>query len=404
MRILSIALAFLIANALCAQVLTQEDSLNAGLVRSDRPTVLSGYGEVKVSYDQQLGTGTANLTRNVLFLGHRFSDRITFFSEMELENARVEGGQVGGELSMEQLFIKFDLTNDIYLTGGLFIPRFGIINENHLPTTFNGNDRPYVEQFIIPSTWREIGVGLYGRSNSLPGLNWSIAAQNGLNAGAFTHGTGIREGRGEGSQANASNLGLSGALLYYTGDFRFQASGYYGGSAGLTQREADSLLLDYGTFGTPVRLLEANAQYHGKAFRAKVLATQVEIPDADRINRAYANNTPSSMFGAYGEFGCDLWSFIRPAEDRDLIAFVRYEALDMNASIPDNGIDDPTLDRTYVVTGLTYAPVVGVSVKVDYTMRTTGEPNPALNLNPYPQALPYFTRNGFINIGLAYSF
>lgn len=404
MRTLSIALVVLLANTLCAQVLTQEDSLNAGLVRSDRPTVLSGYGEVKVNYDQQLGTGTANLTRNVLFLGHRFSDRITFFSEMELENARVEGGQVGGELSMEQLFVKFDLNKDIYLTAGLFIPRLGIINENHLPTTFNGNDRPYVEQFILPSTWREIGVGLYGRSNRLPGLNWSVAVQNGLSAGAFVHGSGIREGRGEGTQANAANLGLSGALLYYTGDFRFQASGYYGGSAGLTQREADSLQLDYGTFGTPVRLLEANAQYHGEAFRVKVLATQVDIPDADRINRAYANNTPSSMFGAYAELGYDLWSFIRPAEKRDLIAFVRYEALDMNASIPENGIDDPTLDRTYVVAGLTYAPVVGVSVKVDYTMRTTGEPNPALYLNPYPQALPYFTNNGFVNIGLAYSF
>ena len=404
MKSLLIAFAVLGANTLCAQVLTQEDSLNAGLVRSDRPTVLSGYGEVNVSYDQQLGTGTANLTRNVLFLGHRFSDRITFFSEMELENARVEGGQVGGELSMEQLFIKFDLSKDIYLTGGLFIPRLGIINENHLPTTFNGNDRPYVEQFIIPSTWREIGVGLYGHSNSLPGLNWSVAVQNGLNAGAFVHGSGIREGRGEGSQANASNLGLSGALLYYVRDFRFQASGYYGGSAGLTQREADSLQLDYGTFGTPVRLLEANAQYHGERFRVKVLATHVDIQDAERINRAYANNTPSSMFGAYAEIGCDLWSFIRPEEKRDLIAFVRCETLDLNATIPENGIDDPTLTRMYVVAGLTYAPVVGVSVKVDYTLRNTGEPSPALDLNPYPQALPYFTSNGFVNIGLAYSF
>lgn len=404
MRTLYPILALLFCGALHAQVLTKEDSLNAGLVRSDRTTVISGYGELKVSYDQQLGTGQANLTRNVLFVGHRFNQHISFFSEMELENAKVEGGQVGGEFSMEQLFVKFDLTKDIYLTGGLFIPRLGLINENHLPTTFNGNDRPYVEQFIIPSTWREIGISLYGRSTRVQGLNWSVAVQNGLDAGAFEHGTGIREGRGDGSQASASNLGVSGALLYYTGDFRFQASGYYGGSAGLTQREADSLQLDYGTFGTPVRLLEANAQYLGEKVRVKVLATQVDIADAERINRAYANNTPERMFGAYAEVGCDLWSFIRPTEKRDLIAFVRCEALDMNAAIPDNGIDDPTLKRTYVVAGLTYVPVGGISVKADYTMRSTGEPNPALYLNPYPQALPYFTDNGFINIGLAYSF
>lgn len=404
MRNIGLLLLLIVVKILPAQVITAEDSLNAGLVRSDRTTMISGYGEIKVSYDQQLGTGVANLTRNVLFVGHRFNDRISFFSEMELENARVEGGEAGGELSMEQLFIKFDLTRDIYLTGGLFIPRLGIINENHLPTTFNGNDRPYVEQFIIPSTWREIGIGLYGRSRRWQGLNWNIGLQNGLDAGAFQHGSGIREGRGEGSRASAANLGLSGSLLYYVGHFRMQASGYYGGAAGLTQREADSLQLDYGLFGTPVRLLEANVQYLGEKLRVKALAARVDMPDAGRINRAYASNTPERMFGAYLEVGCDLWSWIKPAQKRDLIAFVRCETMDMNAVVPDNGIDDPTLRRTYVVAGLTYAPTGGIDVKADYVLRSTGSPNPALNINPYPQALPYFTENGFINLGVAYNF
>ena len=39
---------FLIIEAAHGQVLTAEDSLNAGLVASDRTTVISGYGEVKV--------------------------------------------------------------------------------------------------------------------------------------------------------------------------------------------------------------------------------------------------------------------------------------------------------------------------------------------------------------------
>ncbi len=387
-----------------AQVITAEDSLNAGLVRSDKTTLVSGYGEVKVSFDQRLGTGTANLTRNVLFLGHRFNQRITFFSEWELENASVQGGKFSGEFSMEQLFVKFDLSRTIYLTGGLFIPRVGIINENHLPTTFNGNDRPFVEQFIIPATWREIGLGLYGRSDRIPGLNWSLALQNGLHAGSFEHGSGIRGGRGEGSNASAANLGISGALLYYWKDFRFQTSAYYGGAAGLTQREADSLQLDYGAFGTPVRLVEANAQYLGDGLRVKVLAAQVDIPEARRINQAYASNTPERMYGTYAEVGYDLWTLIKPEQKRDLIAFVRYERLDMNAIIPGNGIDDPSLDRSYIVAGISYLPVTGVSVKADYVVRTTGAQNPALQYNPYPQLQPYFTDNGFLNLGLAFSF
>ncbi len=404
MRPLLPLLALLVSGAVQAQVLTKEDSLNAGLVKTDRTTLVSGYGELKVAYDQQLGTAQAALTRNVLFLGHRFNERITFFSEMELENAGVEGGVARGELNMEQLFVKFDLNKDIYLTGGLFIPRVGIINENHLPTTFNGNDRPYVEQLIIPSTWREVGVGVYGRSTRLAGLNWSVAVQNGLAAGALRHGTGLREGRGGGSSASAANLGVSGALLYYVGKLRVQASGYYGGAAGLTQREADSLQLDRGLFGTPVRLLEANVQYLGDTWRVKALAAQVDIRDAVRVNRAYANNTPERMFGAYVEVGCDIWSLIRPQQRREVVLFTRVERLDMNAVIPRNGIIDPTLERTYIVSGITYIPVGGISVKVDHTLRLTGEPNPALYINPYPQALPYFTRSGTFNLGLAYSF
>lgn len=387
-----------------AQVLTREDSLHAGLVRSDHATVISGYGEAKVSYDLQLKTGQANLTRNVLFVGHRFNQRISFFSEMEVENARVEGGSAGGELSMEQLFLKFNLNRDVYLTAGLFIPRLGIINENHLPTTFNGNDRPFTEQLVIPATWREMGVGIYGTLPRMPGLHWSAALLNGLNSANLSHGSGLVEARGEGSQASAANLAMTGALLYYWKDFQFEASGYYGGSAGLTQREADSLHLDFGAFGTPVAVWAADAQYLGQGLRIKLLATAVSIPDADRINRAYASNTPELMTGAYAELGYNLLHVLSPASERELEVFVRGEKLDLNAAIPANGIDDPTLDRGYLITGLTYMPVNGVCVKADYVFRHTGAPNPALLVTNYPRQLPYYQDNGFLNLGVAYSF
>ena len=82
-----------------SQVLTREDSLTAGLIRSNNTTVLSGYGQIKVEYDTRLKTAQANLTRNVLFVGHRFSKSIYFFSELELEDAKVVGGQPSGEMN-----------------------------------------------------------------------------------------------------------------------------------------------------------------------------------------------------------------------------------------------------------------------------------------------------------------
>ena len=349
-------------------------------------------------------TAVANLTRNVLFLGHRFNNNIYFFSEMELENAKVANGNTSGEISMEQLFIKFNLNRDMYLQAGLFIPRIGIVNENHLPTTFNGNDRPYVETFLIPSTWREIGVGLYGNLRSIPGLNYSIAVMNGLNSAAFTNGSGIREGRQEGSNATASNLAVTGALLYYVKNWRLQASAYYGGSAGLTKHVADSLQLSSGVFGTPVGLLEANAQYRKNGISFRALAAMVGIPDAFDINRAYANNTPSRMVGGYAEVGYNFYQLINANARKNLIVFARQEFMDINYTIPSNGIKNGVNKKSYTVVGIAFQPVSGVIIKADYVLRKTDERNDDLIVTPFPQAQPYFTSNGFLNIGLGYSF
>ncbi len=400
--ILSITFSFSIS-AFC-QVLTREDSLSAGLIRSNNTTVLSGYGQAKVEYDFQLKTAEANLTRNVLFLGHRFSNTIYFFSEMELEDAKVVGGEASGEISMEQLFLKFNINRDMYLQAGLFIPRIGLINENHLPTTFNGNDRTYVETFVIPATWRELGVGLYGNVRSVPGLNYSFAVMNGLNSAGFVNGSGIREGKFEGSKATASNIAVTGSLLYYLKDWRLQASGYYGGSAGLVKRQADSLQLNSGLFGTPVALAEANAQYNKNGIWFRALATVVGIPDAYEINRAYANNTPSMMIGMYAELGYNFYQLINPESSKNLTLFARQEFMDLNYRIPSNGIRNGTNRKNFTVVGVTFQPVSGVVIKADYVLRTTDERNDDLIVTPFPQQMPYYTSNGFFNLGFGYSF
>src|ERR1051325_593552 len=117
MKISILLIACMIATGAMGQVFTKEDSLQAGLVRSTQATVLSGYGQAKVQYDMRYKTGEANVTRNVLFIGHKFSRKVYFFSEMELENAGVsQSGKFNGELSMEQLFLKFNINRDVYLT------------------------------------------------------------------------------------------------------------------------------------------------------------------------------------------------------------------------------------------------------------------------------------------------
>jgi len=403
-RIISLVLTVSISLSAFSQVLTREDSLSAGLIRSNNTTVLSGYGQLKVAYDFRTKTAEANLTRNVLFLGHRFSNTVYFFSELELEDAKVTGGKPSGEISMEQLFLKFSINRDMYLQAGLFIPRIGIINENHLPTTFNGNDRTYVETFIIPATWREIGVGLYGNINAIPGLNYSLAVMNGLNSEGFVNGSGISGGKFEGSKATASNIAVTGSLLYYLKEWRLQTSAYYGGSTGIIKRQADSLQLNSGAFGTPIALTEVDAQYHHNGVSFKALATAVSIPDAFEINRAYANNTPSMMVGVYGELGYNFYQLISTDTYKNLTLFVRQEFIDLNYRIPSNGIRNGINRKNFTIVGITFQPVHGISVKADYVLRVTDERNDDLVVTPFPQQLPYYTSNGFFNLGFGYSF
>ncbi|HEY0433002.1 MAG TPA: hypothetical protein VGC95_03980, partial [Chitinophagaceae bacterium] len=285
------------------QTYTNDDSLHAGA--SNSKTVVSGYGSAFYQRDFKLKKSVATLERAVLFVGHQFNEKISFFSELEVENAKVEGGeQNGAEIAMEQAFLKFTITPKQYLVAGLFTPRIGILNENHLPVNFNGVERPLVEQLIIPATWRELGVAFYGSAANAP-VNYSVAVMTGLNSAGFEHGSGIREGRAEGNLADANNLAVTASLQYFINSFKFQVSGYAGGTVGLNKSSADSLGLNSGALGTPLYLGEADLQYAKDGFSCKILGTYINYPDAGRVDLAYPKNIARAMYGAYAEVGYD---------------------------------------------------------------------------------------------------
>lgn len=387
------------------QVLTPEDSLSAGLIQRDVAIVLSGYGELRYAHHVQTRTAEAGVPRAVLYVGHRFNRRISLFSEFEVENAKVSSEEgSSGEFAIEQLVLKFDIDRDLYVLAGLLIPRIGIMNENHLPTTFDGNDRPLTERLLIPSVWREMGACVYGTARGWGGLNWSLGIVNGLSSAHFENGSGIRGGRAEGSGASAANLAITGSLLEYAGAFRIQASGYYGGSAGLAPRAADSLQLASGPFGTPIGMAEADAQYNARWFSARALIVGIRVPEADAINRAYANNTPEAMAGGYVEAAVDLMEVAHRDAQRELRVFARAEHLDLEASLPSNGISTGTNVIDRITTGITYRPAGGVVIKGDVTVDRTGVPNPALYITPYPASTPFHRTNSYVNVGLGYSF
>ena len=134
-------------------------------------TTIGGYGEVH--YTNRSGArspGEVNVKRFVIFLSHSFSDRIAFRSELELEDTKIEGGEDGGEVALEQAYLDYRLTDAVTLRTGLVLTPVGIINEVHEPPTFNGVARPQFDREVIPTTWREIGVGAVGNLSASRGL------------------------------------------------------------------------------------------------------------------------------------------------------------------------------------------------------------------------------------------
>ncbi|HUI09179.1 MAG TPA: hypothetical protein VL221_02565 [Bacteroidota bacterium] len=357
-------------------------------VSQDEKTTLGGYGNAVYTRQMESGDASVDLERVVLFIGHTFSRKVSLVSELEMEDAKVTGGEGGGEIAFEQAYIQFTLDAAHRVVAGLFLPRIGILNENHLPASFNGNERTQVETYIIPSTWRELGAGFYGENDVLP-VEYSIALVNGLDASAFAHGSVIREGRFEGRNASAEALALTASIAKSSGNARIQVSGYYGGAAGLPPAEVDTLPIHGGAFGTPVALAEADAQITAGRFSLRLLGTLVSIPDAGSINDAFHNNTPRSARGGYFEAAYNL-IFPSDAPDANVetantgnayaatakgaTAFIRYERLDMNASLPANGVRDGTLDQHHLVAGASYSPLRDIVIKADVRFQWTGAP------------------------------
>ena len=361
------------------------------------PIYFRGWGNALYQDNTNAKTATADLQRLVLDIGRNFDSNISFFSELEMDDAVLAGGSNGGQLAVEQVYIRFNTDKAHYFKAGLILPTIGIMNENHLPPMFNGNERTQVETNVIPTTWRDIGVGYYGAITESP-FSYSVALLNGLSSQMFTHGSGIKNGRYQGRNATANNMAVNGTLKYAEQSLKAEITGYYGGTVGVSSQQADAIGLTSGFFGTPVGIGEADVRYLCGNWSFRALGTYISIPDAEEINHAYKNNTPESEYGAYAEIGYDLLGNGGSLTERHLVAFSRYEKLNLNSSLPANGVTDGTLDQSHILVGLNYVPISTVAIKIDVRFQHTGAANPSLTTPPYNQ------NNSFINLGIGFTF
>src|SRR5207249_2229419 len=156
------------------------------------------------------------------------------------------------------------------------------INETHEPPTFNGVERPGFDHDVIPTTWREIGLGAVGTIPGGSGLAYRVYLVNGLRADGLSAAEGIREGRQEGRQASFANPSFTGRVEWGRPGVKIGGSFWYGGTADTNEA------VGTGSFGAPVALLSADARYESGplALRAVVANISERCPGDQRGVRA----------------------------------------------------------------------------------------------------------------------
>ena len=338
--------------------------LNPLNAQDSESTSVGGYGEVHYTNATGPNTpGIVNIRRFVLYLAHTFSEKLAVRSELELEDAKIEGGEAGGEVALEQLYLDYLISPAFSMRAGLVLPPVGIVNEIHEPPTFNGVDRPTFDQVVIPTTWREIGVGAVGAIPGSAGLSYRLYLMNGLKAAGFTAASGIRGGRQEGKEASFANPSVTGRLEWARPGLRLGGSFWYGGSA-----NQDSLL-GTGAFDNAVALVSADARYDVGPFMFRGVVAHISVADADAIDAVYATQVGSRIAGGYIEAAYNVLSALAPASAQRLNAFLRYENFDTQAGVPAGVVKDETLARRITTFGLSYKPIYNVVLKGDYQLQ-----------------------------------
>ena len=316
---------------------------------------VGGYGEITYNQPESLN-GELDVQRLVLLFGYKFNEKTQFVTEIELEHVE--------EVFVEQAFLQYSIADNVNLRGGLMLVPMGIVNEYHEPTTFNGVERPSTDNSIVPTTWREIGFGVYGRFNEIS-LAYQAYVFNGFASlnGEKTLGgsSGLRNGRQKGIKSTIDSPNLSMKLDYYgISGLRLGLAGYLG----RTQAEDDVEEIDGSSVG--IAMLGFDARYAYKRFTARGQFIQASLSDTNDYNTLYDANLGSALQGWYLETAYNL---LPQTKQQQLFAFVRYEDYDTHASVDDGILRNDAYHRNEWTLGLSYKLAPGAVVKADYQIK-----------------------------------
>lgn len=409
----------LLCAASCIGVLSMPMSVSAESVQQDtvigqqsKKSFLSrlslgGYGEVALTrnfysdnvnryshasdYADASGHGRFDIPHVVIMLGYDFGKGWSMGSEIEFEHGGVEAAveleqeevgefetevERGGEVALEQFWIQKTFMPQLNLRIGHQVVPVGATNAHHLPLEFFTVYRPEGESQIMPCTWHETGIDIWGKAGD---WRYEVMFLPALNSCFFSKDEWVKNGSGSPFEFTPANKYAVAARVdnYSVPGLRLSVSGYYGHSFNNTMQSDEG---KYKDVKGAVAIGSFDFQYKGYGWIVRGNFDYGHLSDAEKIseyNRNLSKTTPykrthvgKAAISTGVEAGYDIF---RPfaklhATGDKLYIFGRYEYYD--AYIPvSNAPSYNWTNRHRMAVGVNYFPMKELVVKAEFSKR-----------------------------------
>lgn len=402
---------------------TAADSVLQQHVNGKRLSI-GGYGEAAYSrnfysdngkrysnapaYKNDPSHGRFDIPHAVIYIGYDFGKGWTFGTEIEFEHGGTGGAieyeaeesieyesetEKGGEVELEQFWIQKSFGKAFNIRAGHIVVPVGLTNAHHEPLNFFTVYRPEGENTILPCTWHQTGVALWGRSGD---FRYEAQLVAGLNALNFSRSNWIQGGTKSPYEFEVANkYGVSARVDNYSiPGLRIGVSGYYGQSMhnttphdmekGDAKRVKGNVYigaLDF-TYNQHNWLVRGNADY-GYVSDAQTIAsytypgTSLVKPNESGSNKYFGSHAIATMV----EAGYDVFSQIeKMRRDRQkLYVFGHFEYYDSNIG----NTTSQWTGKKILAGGINYQPMPQICIKAEYNhrmLKSQYNNEPAINI------------------------
>lgn len=351
--------------------------------------------------------GRFDLPHVVIFLGYDFGRGWSMGSEIEFEHGGTESAieieeeeageyeseiERGGEVALEQFWIQKSFMPELNVRVGHMVVPVGYTNNHHLPTEFFSVYRPTGENTIMPCTWHETGITLWGRIG-----DWRYEAMfmPGLDSERFGSSSWIKYGSASPYEFKIANT-YAGALRvdnYSVPGLRIGVSGYIGSSFKNTLY-ANSNKTYEGVKGV-VSIFSADFTYDNYNVLARGHYDYGHLSDAAKITRfnmtmpqaspSKHQTVASDAVTAGVEVGYNFFGLSRQltARGQKLYLFGMWDYYNSMYKMDDGGRALSWTSRNTLTFGVNYFPMKQIVIKGEYSVGILKEPynnEPSLSL------------------------